>query len=184
MKRLIVITGDLASGKTTLADKLSTRLGIPVFEKDLIKESLCDVFGFASREENLKLSKASMDQMLNTFKQLAIVGNDVILEANWRHNQLVDIKKVADEYGYTSCLLLVTGDDKLLFERFVLRSPTRHKAHMSMHLDESFDRYCEYIHGLRKEDLVFPVNKIDMTNLNPEEVYQVAIKILKDNKII
>ena len=42
MSKVIVITGDLASGKSSLADSLSLRLNIPCFKKDVIKEKLVD----------------------------------------------------------------------------------------------------------------------------------------------
>ena len=51
MSRLIIITGDLASGKSSLADSLSLRLNIPCFKKDVIKENLVDKYGFTTREE-------------------------------------------------------------------------------------------------------------------------------------
>ena len=41
--RLIIITGDLASGKSTLADALGKHLNVPVFKKDVIKEQYCDL---------------------------------------------------------------------------------------------------------------------------------------------
>ena len=38
MQRLIIITGDLAAGKSTLAAALSESLGIPFIIKDTLKE--------------------------------------------------------------------------------------------------------------------------------------------------
>ena len=43
MKKLLLITGDLATGKSTFARLLSVRYGIPMFFKDSIKEVLGDV---------------------------------------------------------------------------------------------------------------------------------------------
>ena len=41
MRNLIIITGDLASGKSTLANALSYELNIPCLIKDDIKEIAC-----------------------------------------------------------------------------------------------------------------------------------------------
>jgi shikimate kinase len=46
MKNLIVITGDLAAGKSTLAASLSAELKIPFVTKDSLKEIACDAVGF------------------------------------------------------------------------------------------------------------------------------------------
>ena len=67
MKKLIIITGDLATGKSTFADILGQKYQIPAFHKDAVKEVLSETFPFKDRSENLKLSKATMDIMKHTF---------------------------------------------------------------------------------------------------------------------
>ena len=46
MQRLIIITGDLATGKSTLASALSDELRIPFITKDRLKEIACDILVF------------------------------------------------------------------------------------------------------------------------------------------
>ena len=67
MKKLLLIMGDLATGKSTFASILSKRYGANMFGKDTIKEVLGDTIGFSNREENLKLSKATMELMMFMF---------------------------------------------------------------------------------------------------------------------
>ena len=64
MKKLLIINGDLATGKSTFAGILSQRYGITVMCKDKITEILCDSIGFADREENKRLSVATMELMI------------------------------------------------------------------------------------------------------------------------
>ena len=45
MRRLLLITGDLATGKTTFSNALSARYGAAVLQKDRIKEVLGDEIG-------------------------------------------------------------------------------------------------------------------------------------------
>ena len=61
MKKLLLITGDLATGKSTFSNVLAKRYQITVFQKDSIKEVLGDHIGFTNREENLKLSQTLWD---------------------------------------------------------------------------------------------------------------------------
>ena len=59
MRKLLLIMGDLATGKSTFARILSKRYDTCVFYKDSFKETLGDTIGFSNREENLRLSVAS-----------------------------------------------------------------------------------------------------------------------------
>ena len=177
MKKVIVLTGDLASGKSSLADSLSLALAIPAFKKDIIKERYCDLYGYTTREENRALSIKATDYMIDAFKQFARQGNELILEANFRKNELERIKDIADEYEYDVRLLVLRGDIEVLYQRFLARLPNRHKAHMSLHLDESIDRFKEYIEEQRREDVIFLPHIIDTTEKSAEEILEIALKI-------
>ena len=86
MSRLLLIMGDLATGKSTFAGILSKRYGINVFCKDSIKEVLGDTIGFTNREENLKLSKATMELMMFQIGEFAkIVGSGITLVYRYIH---------------------------------------------------------------------------------------------------
>ena len=169
MKRLIIITGDLASGKSSLADSLSLKLAIPCFKKDVIKEQYCDMYGFKDREENRKLSIKAVEYMIE----------DLILEANFRGEELKQIQDIALQYGYDVALLVLRGNINELYERFLKRVPTRHKAHMSMHLDESVDKFKDYVLSQRKEELYFLPHIIDTSGKSEEEVLAKALDICK-----
>ena len=95
MQKLILITGDLATGKSTLAKKLSQNLKILSFTKDVLKEVLSDVIGFTNRQENKKLSIASVDIMKHIFTQYAFLEQDLILEANFHKVEILQIQDLA-----------------------------------------------------------------------------------------
>ena len=178
MQKIIIITGDLAAGKSTLAASLSEQLRIPYLTKDSLKEIACDIIGYSSREENRSLSIVATNDMIYFFKQCALVGNDLILEANFRHNELLELESLADKYDYQVVLIVLTGDIPLLYQRFIDRLATRHIAHRSMNLEQSLDKFSMYINQLRKEDLVFFPHYIDMTNLDEDEVTMNALEII------
>ena len=180
MRNLIIITGDLASGKSTLASSLSENLGIPFITKDTLKEIVCDVIGYSSRDENRNLSITATNDMIYFFKQCALVGNDLIVEANFRSSELNQIKLIAEQYSYQVCLLVLTGDDSLLYQRFLDRLPSRHIAHRSLSLDHSFERFVSYLEMIRNEDLVFEPNIIDMSELDEDEVTGLALDIISN----
>ena len=78
MKKLLLVMGDLATGKSTFANILSKRYDTNVFYKDSIKEVLGDNIGFSNREENLKLSRTTMELLLYICKEFGKLGKDLI----------------------------------------------------------------------------------------------------------
>lgn len=180
MQRLIVITGDLAAGKSTLAMALSEHYQIPFITKDALKEIACDIIGYSSREENRELSIIATTDMIYFFKQCALVKQDLILEANFRTDELNEIQNIAEDNNYQVVLLVLTGDTPLLYQRFLDRLPNRHIAHRSIHLEESYEKFAAYIESLRDQDFVFTPNYIDMSNLDEDEVVEEALQIIED----
>ena len=180
MKKIIVITGDLAAGKSTVADYLSEKLHILAIEKDTVKERLCDIIGFNSREENRKLSLAAVSYMINTFECSTKAGTDLILEANFRLDELNKIKDIATRNEYKMFMFNLTGDIDVLFKRFCDRIPTRHRAHMSMKLNEDKNRFAEYIQSIRDEISSFEdVVTININNMTSEEVSNKCITVIE-----
>ncbi len=71
MKKILLITGDIAAGKTTFSKILSARYGAAVFQKDTVKEVLGEWIGFQNREENKALSNAAIDVMCHIFSRIS-----------------------------------------------------------------------------------------------------------------
>ena len=178
MANLIVISGDLAAGKSTLAASLSEALNIAYLTKDSLKEIACDAIGYETREENRQLSIAATDSMIYFFNQCALVNQSLILEANFRQDEMMKIKEIADEYNYQVVLINLTGDINLLYQRFLDRMVNRHIAHRSLNLDYSIDRFASYINEIRNQDLIYPAFTIDMTYLDEDEVTEEALNII------
>ena len=178
MRNLIIITGDLAAGKSTLANSLSIELQIPCLIKDSLKEIACDAIGYETREENRELSISAVNSMIYVFNQTAKVGGDLILEANFRTSELEDIQEIVEENDYQVLLLSLVGDVNLLYQRFLDRMSSRHIAHKSLHLDYSIESFNDYIEELRNQDVIFPNHQIDMTDLDEDEVVDIALNII------
>ncbi len=151
MKKLLLITGDLATGKSRFASILSKRYGSTVMYKDKIKEVLGDTIGFTNREENLRLSQATMKLMIYGFSELAAIGHDVILEANFKHNEMSKIHTIAKEHGYEVVTLVLRANIDIIYKRFVNRieNENRHPVHISGF--DGYESFNEYIARGRQE---------------------------------
>ena len=85
MNKIILILGDLATGKSTFSHLLGDKYHCLVLNKDTIKECLGDAIGFKNRQENKKLSNATFLIMSYVFEMMSKTKQDIILEANF-HN--------------------------------------------------------------------------------------------------
>lgn len=175
---IVIITGMLASGKSTLADNLGKHLNFEVYKKDTYKEHLVDLYDFKTREENRVLSIKAVNQMIDDAEKQIIKGINVVLEANFRKDEIGKIFNLGKKYHTPVKLLGLCGDQNVLYKRFLSRVPTRHKAHMSMHLDKDFEAYKKYNEGLMNEILDFHHVQIDVTTLNIDDLFNKVAKIL------
>lgn len=128
----ILVTGIPAAGKSTMAEVISERLKLPVISKDTIKERLFDNVGFQSRAEKVKLGIASMEIMYYAAGQLMKAGQPFILENNFEYSSEQGIISLLEKYQYSALTVTLTGDYKVIYQRFLKRenSPDRHRGHV------------------------------------------------------
>ena len=175
MKKLILITGDLATGKSAFSAILSDRYKCSVFNKDTLKEVLSDTIGFTNREENLKLSAAAIELMLHIFREFTKFDKDLILEANFHGAELEHFHEAARTAGYKVLVLALHGDMQILHRRYINRieNENRHPVHLSttLHIFEDFKNYLE---AARKEKLTGSIIEISADDFS----YQTDLALL------
>ena len=128
----ILVTGSPAAGKSTMAEAMSERLKLPVFSKDAIKELLFDNVGFQPRAEKVNLGIAGMEIMYYVAGQLMKAGQPFILENNFEYSSEHGMKSLLEKYRYSAMTITLTGDYKVIYQRFLEResSPDRHRGHV------------------------------------------------------
>jgi predicted kinase len=80
---LIVVSGAPATGKTTLARRLSEALSLPLLAKDDFREILADAFGARSPAESRALIPATFAVYLAVLERLLTAGVGAIAEGNF-----------------------------------------------------------------------------------------------------
>lgn len=129
MRKIILVSGYPAAGKSTFARRLSEHLQIPCFNKDTIKEALADGFGPSSQEAYNKGSAATFNIMAHIAECLLQVSKPCILESNFRVQEGERIEELLEKHG-ASCLTFVfTGDLDVLYNRYAKRARERHWVH-------------------------------------------------------
>jgi len=129
-KKIIIVAGYLASGKSTFARRLSKEISIPYLIKDTFKIALCDSVSITSREEGRRFSAVTFDGMMYVAERLMETGFPIIIEGNFAPAGLkkVDeagvIRALIQKYGYQSLTYQFEGDTKILHERYIEREKT------------------------------------------------------------
>lgn len=170
MGKLLLITGDIAAGKSTFSEILSKRYQIAAFQKDTLKEVLGDTIGFHNREENKRLSDATIGIMCHIFSKVVVTGNSLILESNFHEAELEKLHAIANENQYDVLTLVLRGDAEVLYERylFCMNEENRHPVHLStsLHIKEDFIKTAEWI---RTENVIGDTLLIEATDFSYQE---------------
>ncbi len=189
----ILVTGMPAAGKSTMAKAISERLKLPVISRDAIKELLFDHVGFQSRAEKVNLGIAGTEIMYYVAGQLMKAGQPFILENNFEYSSEHGIKKLLEQYRCPALTITLTGDYKVIYQRFVKResSPDRHRGHVvndcypekeENHLKTSKAgtiSYENYVHGIEERGFdtfcadgrQIKVDTTDFSKINMEELF-------------
>ena len=157
MKKIILIGGDLASGKSTLSYRISERFNISCFNKDILKEIFAEDIETHNREENKKLSVSSF----KIFRYLATQNvSPIILESNFKVSEMEELGKILKEHEYDILSLRLTGDFETLHKRFIARlSMNRNPIHKSVDLSRLQDFIDE---NMKLRNTVYPGEVIDI----------------------
>ena len=175
MKKLILVNGDVAAGKSHLAVIIKERFNLPLFTKDEYKEALAETHPYRNYEESHLLSLMAMDQLFESFEKCAKEGKDVVLEANFRGEHLDRLENLNKKYGYDILNIDLTGSVEVLHQRYVNRilHENRHPVHVVNDLRE-FEKFKEYTLSRRNErkiGKVIIVNADDFSYQTDENLF-------------
>lgn len=134
---VILIAGMPASGKTTLASKISREFGYPILEKDIIKEALFDTLGFSSYAEKRHLDVVANEVLLRCLEKILGEGVSVIVVNNFRSDMQPRVQEVLDRFDCNSVLVFLDGDCDEFYRRYVERDQ-HHLRHLGHVLQEHY----------------------------------------------
>lgn len=163
MKKLIIVNGDIATGKTHLAHIIKDRFSLLLFTKDEYKESLADKYPYSTYEESHRLSIMAFDMLFVSFEKVAsTTANNLILEGNFREEHMNRLQSIIDKYGYDVLHLDLVGSPEVLFERYTNRrdNENRHPVHAINNLNDfkSFNEYTIARQSQKKIGKVITIN--------------------------
>lgn len=151
-KKIIIIEGYLASGKSTFALQLSKAINVPYLIKDTFKVALCQNVTVINRDEGRRFSVVTFDAMMYVTERLLETGYPIIIEGNFvpagvkKINEAEVIKKLVDKYGYNSLTFKFMADTQVLYQRFVEREKTPERGQVNtvgfIPTYSEFEKWC------------------------------------------
>ena len=174
MKKLILIGGVLAGGKSTFSHIIGKRFSIPVVNKDRLKEILGDNIPTSNREENKKLSVISFELMLYLVEG---EGSALVLESNFKDYELEALSKKCTDLGCEVMSIILDGDDAVLHSRFNKRlGENRHPVHKSQDFTELSD-FTATLNELRRAKYPGDIITVDCTDFSYQSDEQIFKRI-------
>lgn len=135
--KIIVLTGMPASGKSTLAAKLSKAFAYPVLEKDALKEELFDTLGFENYAQKRKLDHAANAVLLKCAERLLKNDIPMILDNNFDTEAAKRLEDLLEQYQTGCVTVFLGGDADVFYQRYVERD-NLHKRHLGHVLQDHY----------------------------------------------
>ena len=128
---LVIIAGMPATGKSTIAKKISAALSAPILEKDDIKEELFDTVGYKDLAEKRMLDRAATAVLLRCTEAVLKSGQSLIIVNNFESNMRERVQQMIDSSACSSVMVFLDGDPEVLYARYVERDKkhSRHQGH-------------------------------------------------------
>lgn len=175
-RRIVLVSGPPASGKTTIARPLAERLGFAMLSKDDIKESLYT--SMKGRPGDVEFSRQIGNAAMELLWALAPHCPSVVLEANFRTKSGYEREKVAalaragTQIVEVYCRIPLEEASRRFAER--ARTERHHPAHALQEM--SIERLTEYAEPFG----LFPVLEVDTTKpVDIDELFRLVAAVLR-----
>jgi len=165
---LVVISGELGSGKTTLARPLAQRLGATLLSKDLLKESMYEALDLTTDRRSKAGSVAAMRLMYSIASTSA---SPLVLEANWKPMDVPQLAALSRPMVQLHC----EAQPDVLSER--VRGRERHPVHRDRTVPAVFDHVMAAIRSRVHEPLELPCPLIRVDTTEPVDLARLITAI-------
>ena len=172
-KKIIIIEGYLASGKSTFALKLSESINVPYLIKDTFKIALCQNVSVENREESSIFSAVTFDAMMYVTERMFETESPIIIEGNFvpaglkKTDEAGVIRQLIGKYGYSALNFKFTGNTQVLHKRYTEREKTPERGKVNtMGFDVPYDMFDTWCHNLDDFNAGGKIIRVDTTDFD------------------
>ena len=163
------------AGKTTLARAVGAELGLPVIEKDAIKETLFDTLGAEDVATSQRLGPPTYALLFEVARASLAAGASLVLEANFFRG--TDEGRFAALPPHSLLQVHCHAPLEVLVERYRSRIGTRHPGHHdAVRVEELVARYESGLNG--PLDVEGELLELDTTSAPVDELVQRVVSQL------
>ena len=170
-RKIIIIAGYLASGKSTFALRLSQEVMIPYLIKDTFKSAICTNIPITNREEGSRFSAATFDAIAYVTERFMETGFPLIIEGNFvmgghmKTNEGNVIKSLIEKYDYQSLTYIFWGDTRVMCDRFNSREKLPERGQANQVFGElTYEVFEKWLPPLANFSVGGKIVKIDTTD--------------------
>ena len=130
---LIIVSGLPATGKSTLARHLATHFALPLMTKDMMKETLYDVLGYADLSHSRRLGQACMLLLYQFAEAVLRTEHSCVIEGTFHPAlSLPDLLRLQQHCPFVPLEIRCLAEPSVLVERWKRRraSGERHPGHL------------------------------------------------------
>ena len=142
-RRLIIVQGQPATGKSTIARKLAKDLGVKLVEKDAIKEFLYEYVGTDDTDWSKMLGQVAIETLYSLTAKLIERGYVTIVEtAFWSDVARAEFNGILQRHTVEAIEIFCHVDESERVKRINdrINSGTRHQGHIDV-LSKAVKRY-------------------------------------------
>jgi len=128
---LIIVAGMPATGKTTLSRKIADAFGMPLLEKDEIKEEMYKIQGYRNLEDRAVADVVANAILLRCARNILESGTSLLVVNNFDPSMAGQVQELVDSTGCRCVTVFLDGDPDVLHARYVARDAvhSRHSVH-------------------------------------------------------
>ena len=172
-KKVIIVEGYLASGKSTFALQLSKAIRVPYLLKDTFKIALCKNLSITNRTESSLFSAVTFDSMLYVLERMLETDAPLILEGNFvpagvkKMDEAGAIRRLVEKYHFASLDFKFIGNTKVLHQRFLAREQTAERGEVNKIGEEvTYERFDRWCHDLDAFEIGGETVRVDTTDFD------------------
>ena len=172
---LIIVSGPPGAGKSTLSQRLANSFELPLLQKDMIKETLCDVLECTTLSQSQLYGRASMLLLYQFAEAILKRGQSCIIESTFHPTfSMQDLLKLQQHCPFFPLQIHCQAEISVLAERVKRRweSGQRHHGHMEplRAFDPKLPLPPEYLQPLPLDGHIIEVDTTDVETINYEHL--------------